>query len=183
MDQGVETNEDVKIGLLTGEDAWEKFRELSVEASRDFPEIFSDKLTPRNYNDVESWKYLTRERTAETPLRVTWLQAAWKDNELIGMLRAYRDMSSGTGNVRLADFYLRPSLHGRGIGTRLFASMMKELRKDSTVKKVALIAPASQTSAVKLYREFGFRKRKTLEPLLPAFAKHEEILMTRNLHK
>lgn len=82
---------------------------------------------------------------------------AFHQRKLIGIATFLRDVGLKERHKgRIFGVYVTASQRGQGIGRALLTTLLKKVKRDSSLKQILLAVATSQEAAKRLYREFGF---------------------------
>jgi ribosomal protein S18 acetylase RimI-like enzyme len=137
-----------EIHLRTiGNDDWQLWRKLRLEALAEAPYAFGSKLADwQGERDTETrW----RARLSDVPLNII---AEWRETAA-GMTSATAPHPDGS--VELLSMWVAPSARGRGIGDSLVNAVI-EWAREQRASMVALAVFEGNERALALYRRHGF---------------------------
>jgi len=117
---------------------------------KDFPK--AKELIERNFPYTSAEKVKLKERTKK---KNVFLLKAEEKGEMKGMI----DFELRGESAIINGLVVREGARGKGIGTALLGFALKEIKKRKA-KEVKLIVQEDNTTAKKLYKKFGFEKRK-----------------------
>lgn len=131
---------DIKFLMLTG---------LSED-----PHAFSVSFDEYNYNSEGWWhSYID-------PFTIGYSQKmliAEIESEAVGMIGVIFDSKKRKEHIAsIVWLYVLPKFRGLGVGKALMQSLLEQIQTDSKILKLSLLVNESQTSAIKLYEDFGF---------------------------
>ena len=129
---------------------WAAYRELRLSALREEPAAFSSTFEDSLARPESFWQ----DRLTEAAAGHSCLLFARCQDRLVGMIGAIPDGSEPYTAVIISVFVAR-DFRGRGIGTLLMDTILKELKVDG-FRKAILSVNAGGISAVNLYLKSGF---------------------------
>jgi len=150
MTKDFQKNLDVKIKLATPED-WQKCRDLRLEAiTGEDREMFG--LTPEE-ETIEKNKS-EQEWRAESNSDTMFSVLAWNDAEAIGLARAKQEEEKVW---RIRNGYVKPEFRKMGIGQKMFALRLGEIKRRGATKVRTGIKP-DNVASLHVAEKFGFKK-------------------------
>ncbi len=147
-------NDEIQIIKLSP-DKWQLFKELRLESLREEPQAFGQSYDEALKLSDDTWK-----TKLEAALNGTsfWMFFATDDEKLIGSMNGRQLEGEKLNHVaEIHGVYVKKEYRGKGIAKKLMETLLDEISKNSTIRKIKLTANTEQTAAVKLYESFGFR--------------------------
>ena len=171
--------EEIKIVQLPP-DRWKEYKSLRLEALLNDPQAFGQKYD-KALNFPDSYWIEHLENTInKNKLLVYFAECKRK---LIGMIGAFFHSNEETkDSARIFSVYVNKDFRAQGIAKRLQAHLLKELRNIRGLKKVKVLVNQSQVSAVRLYKQGGFRTIKTEIMVLGDGKKYEVDTLEQQLN-
>lgn len=155
------------------------YRKLRLEALYEEPQAFGSCYKDQVDLPIDEWqKWLNNYIEGKS----SWMVFAAKDNELVGMIGAYStDETKKNQSAQIIAMYVTKDARGKGISKVLMKSLLEKLVKETLIKEVVLDVNIDQTTAVNLYKSFGFTITKNDKLTLGDGKEHEVYLMTKAL--
>lgn len=136
-------------------DEWQKYKKIRLESLKESPLAFGKTYEEDAALSDDDWMAKLKKVQEDGG---TWLLFAMKGDKIIGMLGAYRDsLQKFQHIVHIIGVYVTPKERGSGVGKQLFQELLKNITKDSTVKKMKLIVAVGQDAAKAMYLSEGFK--------------------------
>lgn len=142
---------DIKIVKLNPDD-WRLYRQIRLESLQAEPQAYSSSFGEVSQRPDSHWQ----ERLIETQQgSQSWLLFAKENDRIIGMVGAYRSVTSGV--VEIISLYVTIRNRQKGAGRALLEAILAEISQASDIRKACLTVNSEQAAAVALYRESGFQ--------------------------
>lgn len=150
----------VEIVKLTSEE-WRQYKQLYLEALQSEPHAFRHSYEDEIELPDSEWK--------------NRMNSFVKENSCILLFASYNGRFAGTMTARwgstnkvrhiatIETFYVSKEYRAKGVGKKLFESMINFLHFRKNVLKIKLAVVTGQEAAVKLYKSFGFRQIGIIE--------------------
>jgi ribosomal protein S18 acetylase RimI-like enzyme len=140
----------MRIALLQATDAVD-FRDLMLEAYRDYPMAFTSSFEERVGLPMNWWE-------ARLTGKNLWIFGA---RTPAGPLAGCVGLSLATGaktshKASLFGMYVRPASAGNGVGSELITALMSHLEGYPQITAITLTVSAGNAAAMALYKKFGF---------------------------
>ncbi len=74
--------------------------------------------------------------------------------EIIGFIIVVKDRID---RANIINFLVNPNYHNKGYGSFLLFNTVKKIKESTDIKKVVLNVQVKNSTAIKLYRKFGFK--------------------------
>lgn len=142
---------DFQIVKLAAE-AWRQYKQIRLESLLREPQAFGSRYEDQILKPDSYWQgRLAEAQSGEK----SWLLFAREGDRLIGMIGAYRAEEAGV--VEIISVYVNREKRGLGVGSLLMSAILDEVIKPGVFQKAVLGVNKEQTTAVALYRRFGFQ--------------------------
>lgn len=135
---------------------WEKYRLIRLEALQDSPQAFGTTLKEAQAEPESFW----RERLEQAALgERVWLFFAQEGADIMGTIGAYTEEGEHNEHVaNIVGFFVSPHARGKGVGEKLFSTILKTLQDVPRIVKIYLRVTTTQTPAIAIYEKYGFTK-------------------------
>jgi predicted GNAT family N-acyltransferase len=156
---------------------WQEYKDLRLRALREDSQAFGANYEINYKYPEEEWKRrLNNASKGET----NWLLFAKENDKLVGMIGAFLE-DKAIDVATIISVYVPSEERGKGISNNLMKSILKELTRNSFLKKVKLTVNKNQISAVNLYKKFGFEEVGTQQFKMGNGELVDELIMERKL--
>ena len=126
---------------------WKDYRNLRLDALRKDSISFSSSYEEEKKLLDSEWKRRTRNTLF-----------ALSDDKPIGMIAYVFNKKSKIRHIaNIFGFYVKESYRNQGVGRKLIESALSSIMRNEYIIKIDLTVNPKQTSAVRLYKKFGFR--------------------------
>ena len=143
---------DLKIIKLPPE-RWEEYKNLRLEALKDSPASFSKSYELIAQKPDEYWKDAIKKYEGVEGV-IFFAQA---NGKLIGMIGIdYKSDPKIKHSVTIAGFYVTPEFRNKGVGKKLFIEAIENIKTLEGVIKIDLDVNTDNTTAINMYKSFGF---------------------------
>lgn len=90
-----------------------------------------------------------------------------KDKEIVGKSQWYLKEDPNSGVVEIEEVYVFEKFRNKGIGTNLMKFTLEDIniycqKYDIQLKRIYLFVDESNSSAIKLYKKFGFEEKSVI---------------------
>lgn len=96
-------------------------------------------------------------------------------------MRELKNWKRNKDNATIYSVYVPKEERGKGIANKLMENLLTELSQKTFLKKVKLTVNTNQTSAVELYKKFGFQEIGTQQFKMGDGNLADELIMERQL--
>ncbi|UCD00446.1 MAG: GNAT family N-acetyltransferase [Promethearchaeota archaeon] len=79
--------------------------------------------------------------------------------QIIGFIIGIRDIKE---RVNIVNFLIKPKFQNKGYGSYLLQKAIEEVKKLAEIKKIVLNVQISNSTAIKLYEKFNFKRDPTI---------------------
>ena len=150
---------DVEIVPLAA-DEWQDLKRLRIAALTESPDSFSPTAESARAHDDAYWRRGAQRAATAEGFKLFIVR---RDGEGLGLASAQRD-ENGVGHI--GAMWVDPVLRGRGVGARLFDTVVTYLRGIHCAM-IELSVTETNTAAIALYQSRGFVLTGQSEPLRP----------------
>lgn len=135
---------------------WKKYRTLKLNALLEEPTAFGTVFEEeRNLTDDQWIEKVSRFALSEKQR----MYVAKIDDEMVAMMGVLFDERHKRRHIAtIVTVYVARAQRSKGIARQLMQAALDNLRSVETINKVKLAVNPNQTSAVNLYKSFGFRE-------------------------
>jgi RimJ/RimL family protein N-acetyltransferase len=146
----------IKIGMMSP-NRWKEYKELRLKALKEDPQAFGFSYEEEVDTPDKKWQAKLR-KSQEKKSRV--IIFASDKNRLVGMIvaRLETEQIKQEHVAEIVGFFVEKTYRGQGIGEKLFGRILEELKTLPKIIKVELYVNPRQTSALAIYRRFGFQE-------------------------
>ncbi|NTU73113.1 GNAT family N-acetyltransferase [Candidatus Roizmanbacteria bacterium] len=165
------------IQILQAKDvSVEDYRRLRLEALREEPQAFGSTHSDQINLPIEEWQKWLDKYVEE---KNNWMVFAAVDTQLAGMVGAYQtDEMIENQSVQIIAMYVPQPARGKGVSKLLMRTLLEKLKK-AGIKEAVLDVNVDQTTAVNLYKSFGFTIVDTVTLTLGDGKEHQVHLMKK----
>ena len=155
-----------------GEDRWQDYRDLRLEALKNKPWVFSSSWEEEQLFPEAVWRQ-----------RIGNVLFAIVDNKPAGTIAVFYNNRPKTKHVcEIFGVYLRKEYRGQGIGNLMLEAALTEINTCKGITKIKIGVNPTQKVAEHLYRKHGFKPIGHLTKELYVDGKFfDELLMERHL--
>lgn len=132
---------------------WRDYRDLRLHALKNDPFAFGTSLDEETSLAPEIWQE-----------RIGNALFALDSDVPIGMVGIiYLQRKKQRHIAHIVGFYVKPEYRGRGIGKRLLLEALTQIKAKDNIIKVGLSVNSSQSDAIRMYENLGFKTVGLLE--------------------
>ena len=136
----------IKIKKLPA-NRWKDYRDLRLESLKKDATAFGSSYEEEIKLSVSEWQ----KRTGNTLF-------ALSDSTPVGMIvYVFNNKIKIRHIANIFGFYVKESYRNQGIGRKLIKNALLSIMKNKNIIKIDLTVNSKQSSAIKLYKKFGFR--------------------------
>lgn len=130
---------------------WQKYKKIRLESLQEEPQAFNSKLEEMSkYPD----KYWEEKLTSKDSL----FAFAQREHEIVGVMNLTFGEESEPAFVAVVHgAYVNRNFRSLGVGKSLLSFLVNEVKQSNEIKVMKLWVKESQTSAIKLYTDLGFK--------------------------
>lgn len=130
---------------------WQKYKKIRLESLQEEPQAFNSKLEEvSKYPD----KYWEEKLTSKDSL----FAFAQREHEIVGVMNLTFGEESEPAFVAVVHgAYVNRNFRSLGVGKSLLSFLVNEVKQSNEIKVMKLWVKESQTSAIKLYTDLGFK--------------------------
>lgn len=158
---------------------WQEYKAFRLKALQDDRHAFGASYENMIKKPDEYWKNQiegSKENSKKTVLFALF------DNKIVGVVIIKFSKYKKLKHVaRLSGFYVNPDYRGQGIGKKLFDAALQEISKNKEINKVKLSVNTVQTTAINLYRSYGFKEAGKLEKEFKIDNQYFDVLVMERL--
>jgi ribosomal protein S18 acetylase RimI-like enzyme len=157
-------------------DQWRQYRQIRLEALQNTPQAYSTKFLDMVDQPDSFWLDRLAKAAAK---KDSWLLFAKADAKIVGIIGAHLPMNSQRAEI--VSVYVTPDYRGKGVSTALMESILNELRQNDMIQRVELEVNQDQSTAVRLYKRFGFEITEEIEGEMGDGCVHIGYVMERKI--
>lgn len=159
---------------------WLDYKNLRLKALKEEPQSFGSSYEDHKDNTDSEWQQRLEEYKQG---KKAWMFFAEKSGKLIGMVGGWQEETDiQQGIVNIMGMYVVPEYRGKGISKLLLHTLLEELKKNTSIKKVTLTVNTSKTSAFNLYKNLGFVEIEKKMEKMGDGVEYEVVEMEKKLH-
>jgi len=158
----------------------EAYRDIRLSSLKDYPKAFSSSYEEAINEPVEYYRsYIIDSLNSNGSL----MFCAYDGSKIIGSISAYwRDKQKVRHIANIGGMYVRTEYQNRGIATKLFEELFRNLHSMNRFRKIKLEVVLDNPNAYHLYKKLGFIETGTNhEELLIDGEYHDTVLMEKQL--
>lgn len=132
------------------------YRELRLEALKEFPTAFSSSFEDQVDKDLAYWqKYIELAENKNTEIMIM----AYDGNKMVGMGVIFWDDKIKVRHIaHMAAIYVSKNYQGKGLGYKLTKLLIDEAKEVKQLKKLKLEVESTNKPAYELYKKLGFKE-------------------------
>jgi RimJ/RimL family protein N-acetyltransferase len=155
-----------------GEDRWQDYRDLRLEALKKEPQAFSSSWEEEQLLPEAVWRQ-----------RIKNALFAMEDNKPVGTVAIFCNNRPKTKHVcEIFGVYLRKEYRGRGISKLMLNAALVEIKTFKGITKIKIGVIPTQKAAKHLYLKYGFKPIGHLKKEVCVDGKfYDELLMEQHL--
>lgn len=167
----------VEIVTLPPE-GWRKYRSIRLQELKEDPEAFGLLFEEAEKFGEEKWREPLEEvEKGENK----WMVFAKLGANIVGMMSGQRLGGEDKDMVKVGEVFVAKEARGQGVGKTLLQSLIEQISKDSTVKKLKVKVFTSQEAAIKLYASCGFKTKEEITEHWSDGRTHQTFVMEKHL--
>jgi RimJ/RimL family protein N-acetyltransferase len=132
---------------------WKEYKKLRLEMLRNCPIMFGSSHKDEMKMKQKDWEGRLSSKFSESIFAVD------EKDKPVGMITAVYSQKQTQKHVSMiVSFYVSDSHRGQGIGKKLFAEILKRIKKRKGIRKIKIQAATVNQVAIGLYKGFGFEQ-------------------------
>jgi len=153
-----------------GEDDWETYRDIRLEALKNDPSAFGSCYSEEEKFPENKW----RERIKNALF-------AMDGKKAVGTIVVFFENYNNLKHIaHIYGVYVKPDYRGKGVSKMLMGAALENIKSNKEIIKVKLEVNAKQKPAYELYKKYGFKKIGITKKELKVDNKfYDEVLMEK----
>jgi ribosomal protein S18 acetylase RimI-like enzyme len=132
-------------------DDWQQYKTIRLESLRSDPQAFGSNYAKESLYTEEKWRSRLVPYSNESK---QWIvNIADENNVIVGTMAAF---NSEPNVAYVVGVYVKKEHRGQGLASMLMGTLLAKIKEHSEYSVVKLTVNKEQTSAVALYKKFGF---------------------------